>query len=92
MPNKFYKAIHQPTEIFWQPVTEPEVITTPDGKRVVLRPGEHVKITDLSSGGVWMNEPGEFVRRYIGNLNNPGVDTEGLKVFRKHYPDAEIPK
>lgn len=92
MPNKFYTAVHRPTQIMWQPVTESEVITTPDGKQVVLHPGEHVKITDLKTGGVWMNEPDEFRRRYIGSLTDSGVDAEGLEAFRKHYPDVEIPE
>jgi len=86
MPNKFYNAIHHPTPILWQPVTETEVITTPDGSRVVLRPGQHVKITDLEDGGVWMNKPDEFIRRY------KITDSEGRKAFRQHYPDVEVPE
>ena len=92
MANRYYEAVHQPTKVHWQPVTGPEVITTPDGKKVVLHPGKHVKILDLVTGGTWMNEAPDFVRRYIGSLSNPGIDQEGLLAFRIHYPDIDIPK
>ena len=65
---------------------------SPDGKKIVLRPGVHVKIIDLMTGGVWMNEAAEFVRRYIGTLSKPGLCQDGLMAFRAYYPDVDIPK
>jgi len=79
----FYTAERTPNTIEWRPVTKRDRIDTDHGP-IIVWPGVHVEMRDPVNDDRWGNRAEDFIRRHK-------LTGEALAVFKRHYPNVEIP-